>query len=594
MSSQSVLNEFPYNLDDFRFRKVKKISQLLGLALLMLFILYILFKNIAPYGMHVEYVSEPEKQNISDLGPKKRIERTNYKHNMVTNIKDDLVYFTTRMPLQFDKAVVDVTYKNNSLDQSISLGFQDQEQWHYNIKPLDAPFLNSINWKHIGKNPTLYQREPQYNSIDDFLKSPPKDKLIGTYEYDNYLGDISSTQLSNYTPQKQETIIDTPLRGKHIMYAYLRNEPFHLTVQKQDLNSYEDPDPMIIKIYKDKDLVYLATIEDDGVVDASKKITSPQTVSINNPGPGFPESGVYKIVFDANGDTIIKRITTNLHKIVFQGPIYPVANSEVYPGVIASTSATTLYTNALSISAITYHQGGVQDISVGNQVFQLTQNNLKNEVVFTPDQDFVKITIPKNDVVLNAIQGYFAFETNQFFLPSPREIMPITKVQDLSLVDFVLTDYLPPKNEGEWKTAELTYDLKTAYVVNDKLSWIIQAPGLKDNNRTITIKNIDIQFNKNPWLRTTNLDFLIIPLLFGFAIFFPGFIISFIFYKRKTINFIKRLWLSFGISIIVVPIVILFAYVIGFPITIITVYLFALLIIVTSAIIITLQSWRDL
>jgi hypothetical protein len=133
------------------------------------------------------------------------------------------------------------------------------------------------------------------------------------------------------------------------MYVYLNHEPFNMSFTKQDLNWYSDPDAAKISVYKGKDKVFDATIDDDGNSTSNQKPGFKQTVNIKNPGPGLPESGVYKIVIDAPDDSIITNITTNLHKIVFEGPLYVADNRAVYGG-IPKTNPTKLVTNAQSIS----------------------------------------------------------------------------------------------------------------------------------------------------------------------------------------------------------------------------------------------------
>jgi hypothetical protein len=267
---------------------------------------------------------------------------------------------------------------------------------------------------------------------------------------------------------------------------------------KQDLNWYEDPDVMTISIYKGKDLVYKVTADDDGVKDASRKITAPEEVDITNPGPGLPDSGVYKVVIDAGDDTIIKQITTNLHKIVFQGSLFLAGNSSAYPNIVASTSATTVYTDALSLAAMTYHSAGEQILTVGNQYLNLS--TLKTSQTITPKDNFTKVIVPKNDVVLNAFQGYFAFDPSQFFIPTPYHIFPISGKEDSNLVDYILANYTPSQKVGQWQTQTLTFDLQSAYSKNGTLSWLIKVPGLISNHKEIIIKDIDITFTKKPWL----------------------------------------------------------------------------------------------
>jgi hypothetical protein len=470
------------------FHTLTQFCLLVGFAALVWFIL---LDNLAPFGVTVE-------QHISELGPKTRIQIDKQDGQSIIRQKADLVYFSSKMPFKFDTADVHVTFQNPDPDQTFSLGFQDQEDWHYDTQIVDAPFLNSLSWKRIGKNPQLYQRQQRYSSVPNFLSHLPQNALIGMYDYDADFSNESQAVVPDYAPASKDTVIDTPLRGRHVFYAYVSNEPFHMTIEKQDLNWYEDPDVMKVSVYKDGALVYENTIDDDGITDASRKVLPPQELTVANTGSGLPENGVYKIVIDANEDTVIKKITTNLHKIVLQGTIFPVANSQVYGSVVASTAATTVYTNALTLSAIAYHDTGEQTILVGKQLFHI--NALNTNEIIAPQEDFTKVVIPKNDVVVNGFQGYFAFAPDEFFLPTKYHIVPISKTEDLDLVDYVLTNYVPSGKEGIWQTQDQTFDLSSAFIKNGMLNWIISAPKLGENNRQIIIKDIDITFHKKPWI----------------------------------------------------------------------------------------------
>lgn len=497
-SPRYYLKDIPFFVNKSAMYRVRTAGQFLGLILFTTIVGFTFFNNTTPLGVTLQYAMEQDTKNISKLSPKDRVKTEIVNGETLLKQIGDIVYFNTEMPFQFDYATVRVFFKNPSLEQTFSIGFQDREEWHYDTKPYDIPYINPLSWTKNGNDPVLYQRDRKYVSVDDFINNPPLDSIIGTFEHETNIGNLSQYRIPTYNPQLQETIIDTPLRGKHTIYAYLEKEKFNMTIIKQDLNWYEDTDVAKIKIYKDEDLVYQVTIEDDGIQDSSKKILPAQEITINNPGNELPENGVYKIVIDANGDTIIKKIKTNLHKIVFANSIFPVTNKDVYPGVAATTSATTVYTNALTLSATTYHDQGKQNILVGNQV--LGVNTLHSASYLAPKENISEVIIPQNDVVLNGFLGYFAFERDQFFLPTKYHILPITKAEDVELVDYILTDYLPSRTEGEWQVNEQTFDLRTAYIKDGKLSWIIKAPKLKERGGEIIIKDIQITFHKRGWL----------------------------------------------------------------------------------------------
>lgn len=477
--------------------RLKNIGRALGIIVITGFIAYLLLNNIAPYGTSLYYSSSGKDNSFIGFGPKDRVQQKTYANEVVFEQTHDIMYFTTKMPFQFDEAMVRLTFNNPNPEQTLYVGFQDKPVWHYDKKLFDVPFLNNLAWDTIGSEPTLYQRKKTFNSVEDFLKKPPKQSLIGTYEYDTNIGTLE-TKIVGYVPQQKETIIDTPLRGKHMMYAYVENEPFTITFTKQDLNWYEDPDTVAIKIYKEDALVYQKIITDDGIVDNSHMILPPQEVTIQNPGPDLPESGVYKVVIDANDDTVIHSIKTNLQKIVFAGQLFLAKNHEAYPAVFASTSATTLYTNALMLSGITYHEPGQQRLFVGDEIVDL--NGIENEQVITPKNDFTQITATKNDVTLNMFNGYSAFSPEQFFLPSTYHVFPVTKKSDTALTDYIIAYYKPSQKNGAWRTNENTFNLTNAFVKNNQLSWAIIAPKLSESKQKIHIKKVEVILKKNSLL----------------------------------------------------------------------------------------------
>jgi hypothetical protein len=477
-----------------RLIMIRNLSYFISLTLAVGLIGFIILQNLAPFGITVKYDLQNKSKYLSTPGPKERVAKEDINGKTSYKQISDLIYFSTVMPFHFDKATVRIQLKNDILDQAIKVGYKDQEDWHYNNKVIDAPLLSLPSWSSVGDTTVLYQRKKTYSSVQDFFKRPPKDVLVGTYDYAT--DKLTKTTIPGYKPQTKETVINTPFRGKVTMFAYLQDEPFHMSVTKQDLNWYKDTDPATITVFKDDVKVFDTSIDDDGITDASRKITTPQTVSIKNPGPGLPETGVYKIVISASSDIIIKQIKTNLHKIVFDGTMLLAGNAEVYSKIISQTYPTTVYTNALVVSVLTYHDQALQRITTPKKTLRLTKVNQEGQII--PEDDLTQMTIPKNDVILKGYAGYFALDKNQFFLPTAFRTVTISQASDIDLVDYILTDKKPAKQIGDWRVVEQTYDLNDATIDNGKLSWLIQAPKLQDNHNTITIGDIEVTLHKKP------------------------------------------------------------------------------------------------
>ena len=453
-------------------------------------IIVILNGNFAPFGATLSYKSG--QRGISELTPNSRVRKIQSTEGAVYQQFDDIVYFTTKMPYKFDKARVKITFQNKNEKQNVYLGFKDEEIWSYDTKLIDAPLLQNLKWDYVGENPYIYQREKQYSSLETFKLNPPSDTIVGVYDYPKEL--LQQTTLADYKPRKKDTVINTPLRGSHTFFVYVKDEMFKMKFLKQDLNWYEGKDDMKIKIYKENDLVYEHSVADDGIDDSSGNNLPPQEIVIQNPGPEYPEPGVYKVVVNLSNDSVIKSITTNLHKIVFEGSVFPISNKSVYPRVVAKDEASNLYTNALGISATVFHDQSLQTINIGGN--QIKLETIKEESFVFAEDDFTSIIAPKSNILLKGELGYFSFNKDQFFLPSTYHILPIHSIEEIDSVDYLITPYKRVKLDGEWKITEVEFDLSTAFIENGHLSWIIKAPGLKDIKENISIKSIDISFSK--------------------------------------------------------------------------------------------------
>ncbi len=460
-------------------------------------VLYILLCNLAPWGITMYYTSDGDNnKNISRFTPTHRITTTQIDGKEIIKQIEDLVYFTTKMPFHFDTATIKLTFKNQNANQKIYLGFQDQEEWHFNTQLIDYPVLNSLSWNTLEDNVVLFQKQKKFRSVKEFLNDLPLGAIIATVDVDEILNH-STYQISNYTPARSDTIISNLLRGGHILYAYVENEPFRFNIQTQDLNWYEGKDPVVIRIYKGEDLVHEARREDDGIADSSRRVLDPREISIQNPGPELPENGIYKIVINASADIIINKISTNLHKIVFADHIFLASNHKVYSPIATETKPTILFTNAQSLHAKPYHLDAVQTIMVGETPILLQRPN--HEVTVPLSDVITQVRIPKNDIYMQALFGYFALENSQFFNPTPYYTFPVTGQSDLEFVDYVLASYKPSKTQQDgWQIAEVTFDISTGIIHKGMLNWMIKAPGLKEHNRSLLIKKIEVIFRKKP------------------------------------------------------------------------------------------------
>ncbi len=79
-----------------------------------------------------------------------------------------------------------------------------------------------------------------------------------------------------------------------------------------------------------------------------------------------------------------------------------------------------------------------------------------------------------------------------------------------------------------------------------------------------------------------------IPLLF----FIPGFVVSFLFFKKGNIDLIERLALSFFLSITIIPFIVFYTNIIGLPVTAITIMLQIFWLLLAVGIVLQVQRHR--
>ena len=75
-----------------------------------------------------------------------------------------------------------------------------------------------------------------------------------------------------------------------------------------------------------------------------------------------------------------------------------------------------------------------------------------------------------------------------------------------------------------------------------------------------------------------------------FILFFPGFIWSYVFFRKKTIDSIERIGLSFALSIGIVPLIVLYTNLLGLSITIVSVITQVILVVLIALAIILFKE----
>lgn len=467
-----------------------RILKIIALIIPLIIISYLFYSNfiaIQEFNYFYDIGSIGEKY----LAPAARISNPiegiiNYR-----NLTKNLVYFDVPIARDSEIVKVQVKFKDNIPDgYTIGLGVKDQEVWHYKYHTIYNPALNRLS---------------EFNRQDNVYLINP-DLAILTYEELKYERNVIvaadgqyvslPNRISDY--KQEETTINTSLRGSHTAYIYVAGD-LNLHIKKQDINWYEGSDELEISVYDvANDLIANMTIEDDGITDINKNKTRIQE--------GFLQAknlkeGVYKIEF-SDFDGLIREIKINTNKIVFKKLFLadnPAYNTETKPSLIYIKTV-----RREQLELLTYHKEGIQNISYlkndKKHLFSFYQED--KPLYLNLSSGEYLFNIPENDIILSGTP-YFSFSKESYFEPYKQKIISIKN--DLGWlkenVDYIVTDYEQPKQEGDWLVAETEFNIykDQLFVKENKLSMVFNVPHLSQEdlqNYTIPIDWIKITVYK--------------------------------------------------------------------------------------------------
>ncbi len=470
----------------------------------LIFIEFVIYSNIKPQDFNYFYDIGSEEDDY--LSPVARIsDKINNSEISCRNLTDQLVYFDIPIPKRANEINLSIKFKDNFPNNSkFSIGAKDQEEWHYSYNLIyDNTIEELIKKYYYGRKDNLFlfklnEYVKEY-SIDDFSKNPPQIKLATDLNIT-----IPEFKINNYQPQ--EFIINTALRSPKTFYVYIKGN-FNVEVWKRDLNWYENEDELNISLYDLNDkLIASEIIEDDGEDDKeSDKDNDDEEkgeLSVNN-----LQEGVYKLALKNNGDMLITKIKLNQNKIVLYKEVFLAQSSIYFDNFEEDSEIYFKVQKPLTLTAQTLHDVALQTIYVNDEFLKIKKRNKDYNLNLDSSNDFYKLKSKINDIIIKGPE-FFSFSEDSWF--NPFEGKNIKYKNDLNYLeknaDYVLVDYLPVQDEGEWKIASLSLNIEedNLYIKNDKLSMMFNTPHLSPNkNETnhmhIPIDWINITVHKKSW-----------------------------------------------------------------------------------------------
>ncbi|XOU94781.1 MAG: hypothetical protein ACNFW9_01810 [Candidatus Kerfeldbacteria bacterium] len=335
----------------------------------------------------------------------------------------------------------------------------------------------------------------EYLSINDFFSNFPEPTKVLKFNYDL----DSFLEIPGYEQSNKVLEINKSLRGSHEIYTYIGSgEDLNFIFTLQDSNRHNGEDVLNVKVYNSKnELIEEVSAPDDGEIHATGKILPERRHQLLIEDLSF---GTYRLILNIPDDDIfIKKIETHQHLVMFKKNIYLTDNIE-YKGIINedNISPTTLYTNSSYVKARTSHDNGLQVLRVGSNNLRLEDKHILNEIKTLGG--IVPIVSPKNDIYIEG-DGFFAFTKEQLFDPNFSSVKNVDQVENINEFDFILSKYPKVEFESNWQIASASVEAPYLFINEGKdkiINFMIDLPGLPENDRQLKINQINIRFEKDP------------------------------------------------------------------------------------------------
>lgn len=437
-------------------------------SILAIIVFWLFWMAIVPSGSIVYFkdFSDEKDEFILPLTPEERVELI---FDGTQKIIGDPVYFFLRTPRRFEKAKMTIKYRNKSDLDIIETGvLMNKDLWQFDLKPIENKIVDqlSLAWDVIREGDLiLLQRNRNYNSIDEFFDNLPLTEKIATYNYDIKNDFVLENYEASPEVNSGEMLDAIKLRGQYQFYTYIKNEDLDFNFDILDLNKNKGEDNISIELYYADQLIDSKDLEDDGVVDDFGEILKAREVEFEV--SSLPE-GVYKIIVNANDD-IVSSFTTKQSKISFINKVW------IYEG----GDDLELFTDIRKMSAQTVNPGSLQAINFGDQALDVSETfKLFDAKLSSDNEDKInKINLEKNDVILSG-NGIFSLSEDSYFNPNIQKIDNDIDINAAG-IDYVIADYVSPQVEGDWKVAEINFDIANAYREFYKYQFLLSIPGLE-------------------------------------------------------------------------------------------------------------------
>ena len=406
-------------------------------------------------------ISEPFKDKFGD-------EKTNFR-----NFTSRFVYFQLEDPEIRNASIarVQIRFKDELAKGYVfKVGAHSAPQWNYKWNLLYDPFQRQLEEEYdkiyADSNISVYSlndNDPIFSNLT---------YLFAELEAESTLAIQPSVSLFPGTEELQEdeitarnATVDTTLRGKHTFLTYVDGNEISVDIEKQDLNWYNGTDDLRMEIVSDTGkTVSNVIIPDDGDITDHRGSGKAQRSHVRSTGLN---RGTYKIIVDANDDTLITELQVSSSKLIVENNLF----------VYAPTRLFTLTEEEQPVSLMTLHEEGLQKIDIGNR--NTTCNVTIDKIAVTqhakigPSSSLQEINIPAGDLKI-ASHIYFSFTEGSYFDPVKCNVVPLENNFDWikkNNVDYVMMKNRSVRSENGWVIAETEWNIDDLYIRNNILDF---------------------------------------------------------------------------------------------------------------------------
>jgi hypothetical protein len=400
-------------------------------------------------------------------------------------ITDEPVYGAARLPGAFDSVTISMDIRPMRQPLADMGLLRDAQAFQFEQKPLWSQTLSN-GW-HAAS----------FHGIQGMVRDGYPDDSLARDDYDRLMtwdASASMPLLADTGASLHEYAIN--LRGQHDFYAVPVDGHIRFTFGLQDMNRSRDPkNTAAFRVSRGDEVLQTDAVSVSGSEDAKPSAVFSQTVSADGLAPG-----VYRISFLADDDFFIRSISTDAKHWVI-GPRLYIGDTVGYAGTEAPAA---VWTNSLHLSVDTFHNEGLQTVSLGSASVTLAKTHTPYPLSRIADegQGLRELKAEKGSVRFVG-DGYFALDRDAAFFPSPRRLTPDADPVGEGIVA-VLTPYVPAQDLGDgWWRVQASWPISTSA---DSLKFSLGLPGIFTRNGAFDIRAMTVEYRRPPlsipeWLR---------------------------------------------------------------------------------------------